>query len=238
MIAYTAPRVRRAQWAAFAATLLLAALALFPLSLAIRLLGLDQAGLSARAARGSVWGGALDAARFGPVDLGNVRVRLQLLPLLVGRARVDFNGAIGSGGISVSPGRRGVDDVTAVLPPLTNLGLLAVDRVALDDLSVAFADGRCVRAEGRVRLTLAGGVAGLALPGGLSGTARCEGRELVAPLVGQSGLETLTLRIDKDGRYRARLAIRATDPALGLALGALGFRPGEGGYATSFAGQL
>lgn len=229
-------RLERAEWIAFAAVLLLALVALFPLALALRMLGSDA--ISARAARGSVWGGRLEDAAVGPFRLGTVATRLQLAPLLTGRARVDLAGRAGSGGISTSPARSGADDVTAILEPAEPVAGLPIDRVAFEDFSFAFSRERCVRGEGRVRITFAGPVGGLSLGQGLGGVARCEGAELVLPLVGQSGMEALTLRVTGDGRYRGRLTVRAVDSALAQGLAAAGFRPAGEGVARAFAGRL
>src|SRR5687767_13431355 len=95
---------------------LFALLALLPLRLALGALGFADHGLTARAATGSVWRGALQEAQVGPVALGDVRARLNLLPLLLGRARLSLAGgddaAAFEGAATVSRHSFGFEDVS------------------------------------------------------------------------------------------------------------------------------
>ena len=81
----------------------------------------------------------------------------------------------------MSRGAFGVDDVTGQLRAGALLAPLPVAAFDLDDVSVRFIDGQCSRAEGNVRLTLAGEVAGIGLPSGLTGAASCADGAVAIP---------------------------------------------------------
>lgn len=204
-------RLRRRWWREifFLCALLFSLVALLPLRFALGWLGFADRGLAAREARGSVWLGALAEARFGTVPLGDVSTRLRVLPLLVGRARLDLEQSDDGlrGGVTVSRHGFGIDDATgrveasalAALPPQT---------LDLSDVSVRFGDGLCVHAEGLVKAGFAGDLGGVALAAGFSGEARCDGPALLLPLVSQAGGERLDVRLFADGRYRIDAALR------------------------------
>ena len=235
-------RLRIGRALLLAAFFLFALVALLPMRLALDWLGFGERGLAARAATGSVWYGALQEAQVGPVPLGDVAARLNVLPLLLGRARLslersDEAGRL-AGAVTVSRHGFGLDDVTGSfrLGPL--LSPLPVATLDLDDLSAGFASGRCARAEGRIRANVTGEIAGLGLASGLTGAARCADDALLLPLASQSGMERLELRLFADGRYRAELLVRTADPAVGARLAAAGFRPAPGGQAMRIDGSF
>ena len=227
----------------FAGALAIALVALLPLRLVAGWLALPAAGISAREASGSVWLGTLAEARFGGAPLGDLSARLDPLPLLLGQARIALGRAADegdplSGAVTVSRHRFGVSGVTAHVPLGQRLMPLPVAAIDLTGVSVSFRDGLCDRAEGLVKAVIAGAPAGLMLSGGLSGAARCDGGALMLPLVGQSGLESLTLHVAAGGGYRADLKIRPTTAAARDALTASGFTPGPGGYGLTVTGAL
>lgn len=192
----------------FLCALLFSLVALLPLRFALDWLGYADKGLAAREARGSVWLGALSEARFGTIPLGDVATRLRVLPLVIGRARLDLEQSDGGlkGGVTVSRHGFAIDDATgrieagalADLPPPT---------LELSDLSVSFGDGLCVHASGLVKARFAGELAGVSFVTGFSGEARCEGPAVLLPLVGQSGGDRLEIRLFADGRYRIDSAL-------------------------------
>ena len=189
-----------------------ALVALLPLRLAAGWFGFADRGLAARAATGSIWLGGLRDAQIGPVPVGDVSARLNVLPLLIGRARVSL-GREGEanpfrGAATLSRHSFGIDDATGRLSVGALFAPLPVSALELDDVSFGFANGRCARAEGNVRATLAGQVNGVALPSGASGTVSCAGDAVVLPLVSQTGMERLVLRLYADGRHRADLDAR------------------------------
>ena len=225
-----------------AAATLFALLALLPLRLALDWLGFDARGLSARAATGSVWLGGLNEARFGPVPLGDVGARLNVLPLLLGRARMSLHrpdeDAPFEAAVTITRHGFGIDDATGRLRAGALFAPLPVALIDFEDVSAGFASGRCTRAEGRVRALAAPAVAGLGFGSGLDGVARCDGDALLLPLAGAGGGERLELRVFADGRYRAQLAVRPADPAAAARLAAAGFRPAGSGYAMRIEGAF
>ena len=192
----------------FLGALLFSLVALLPLRFALDWLGYADKGLAAREARGSVWLGALAEARYGTIPLGDVATRLRVLPLLVGRARLDLEQEDDGlkGGLTLSRHGFGIDDATGSIaaPALANLPPPALE---LSDLSFRFGDGLCVAAEGLVKARFAGEVAGMPLSVSLSGEPRCDGRALLLPLTSQSG-ERMDVRLFADGRYQGDVALR------------------------------
>lgn len=234
-------RLRTARPALFGAILAVALVVLLPLRLVLGWAGLGEAGLTARRVDGALWSGRLVEARFGTVVLGDLEARLALMPLLVGRARVELDGNGARpirGAVTVGRHEMGIDDLTASLATGQLFAPLPVTALDLDGLSVRFRDGRCDRAEGRVRATLAGEAAGVPLPPTLSGPARCEAGALILPLVSQAGTETATLRVTGDGRYNVAFALRPTDPAVAVRLERAGFNGGPQVYRLAVEGRF
>jgi general secretion pathway protein N len=192
----------------FLGALLFSLFALLPLRFALGWLGFADQGLTAREASGSVWLGALAEARFGTVPLGDVATRLRLLPLLVGRTRLDLEQADDGlrGAVTLSRHGFGIDDVTGTVegPVLAELPPPTLD---LADVSFRFADGLCAHAEGLVKARFAGEIGSVPLTAGFSGEARCDGPALFLPLVSQSGGDRLNVRLFADGRYRIDAAL-------------------------------
>ncbi len=226
----------------FVCAFLFALLALLPLRLGLDWLGLEERGFAAREARGSIWFGGLSEAQLGSVALGDLAARLQGLPLIVGRARVDVQRVderdAFSGGLTVSRHTFGIDDVTGDVDVGAAFAPLPVARLDVGDLSARFNQSLCASAEGRVRATLAGDVAGLTLPGGFSGNARCDDGALLLPMVSQTGMEALNLRLYGDGRYRLELAVRPTDDAMRDRLVRAGFALAGGSYVLRASGEF
>jgi general secretion pathway protein N len=216
--------LRRYRWALFlAGAFLFSLLALLPLRLALDRFGFDDRGLTARAATGSLWSGALQEAQIGPVPLGDLGARLHVLPLFLGRARLSLHSAEPggfAGAVVVTRHSFGFDDVSARLRVGALFAPLAVPTLDFDDLSGVFTSGRCTHAGGRIRAALSG-AAGNA---GLEGQARCAGDALLLPLASPSGTERLNIRLFADGRYQAEALVRPADPAVRGALVAAGFR--------------
>jgi general secretion pathway protein N len=217
----------------FVAVLAFALIALLPLRVAAGWFGLNGRGLAAREAEGSLWLGTFKEAQFGAVPLGDIKARLNLLPLLLGRARLSLwrDEADGrfEGAISVSRHSFGLDDLTGQLRVGALFAPLPVATLDLADVTAHFESGVCDYAEGEVRAGLGGDVGGILLPSGLRGTARCAEGALLLPLASQSGLEQLNLRFAADGRWRIDLLVRPTDPAAVARLTAAGFGAGPGG---------
>ncbi len=236
-------RLRTGPTAMFGGMLLLALIVFLPMRAALGWVGIEDAGLVARRVTGTIWGATLTDARFGELSLGNLHARLAPLPLLAGRARIVLAGPETNprplrGSASVSRHGFGVDDLTATIPTGAVFAPVPVTTLDLDGVTVRFADGQCERAEGRVRATLGGEVAGITLPQSVSGTPKCEGDALIVPLASQAGTEGITLRIDGTGRYRAVLTLQPTDPIVEQRLESIGFVRGAGGYSQAIEGSF
>lgn len=217
--------------------------AFFPLRLAIGLFGLEGQGVSARAVQGSLWYGRIDQLMVGDVSVGTVHAGLSPIQLLVGRARLDLGRKAGlpddiEGALTVGFGRIGLDDVTGNIPVGAALAPLPISGITFTDMSAYFSGGACGHAEGRVKAAIAGELPGLNLSQGLSGDVRCDGSSILLPLVSQSGLEKLNLRIKADGHYTAEMRVTSSDPALGQGLGAMGFQQAGDGYILRIDGTL
>lgn len=227
----------------FLAALAVALIVLLPLRVAAGWFDMGGKGLAAREAEGSLWFGRLREARFGPVALGDVDARLNILPLFLGRARLslhrdaDAGGAL-DGALLVTRHSFGLEDVTGELRTDSLFGPLPIGTLALTDLSVRFENDRCENAEGEVRAGLSGEVAGLAMPSSLSGAVRCQDGALLLPLAGQSGIEQLNISVQANGRWRAEAVVRATDPVTIQRLAGAGFVPGPNGYVRRIEGSF
>lgn len=244
MIASMSPHLRdRRVRIGLLALLIVALVATFPMRLGFALFGLDKSGISARDISGSVWASRIEGLRIANVDIGTVQAGVSPIQLLVGRARLNVARRLGKpddiqGAVGVTANSFGVDDVTASLPLGGLFGPMPVSAVSLTDVSVRFANGLCANAEGRVRADILGTLPGLSLAAGLSGDAACEGADLVLPLVSQSGMEVLTVRITADGRYVARFTIKQPQPALAGTLMTSGFRSTPQGQVLTVTGSL
>ncbi|HYG47656.1 MAG TPA: type II secretion system protein N [Allosphingosinicella sp.] len=207
-------RIRLRWWRElfFAGALLFSLVALLPLRVALDWLGFADKGLAAREAEGSIWLGGLAEARFGTVAMGDVATRLRLLPLLVGRARLDIEQEDDGlrGALTLSRHGFGIDDATGSIeaPALANLPSPVLD---LSDLSFRFGDGLCAEAGGLVKARLAGELAGMPVTASLGGQARCDGQALLLPLASQTSPDRLDVRIFADGRYRIDAALKLGD---------------------------
>lgn len=224
----------------FGALLVVALLLFLPMRLALAWSGLDEAGFAARSVTGSVWDARLIEAQFGELALGDVDARLSPLALLLGRARIAIDGGPRplQGAITVRRHGIALDDVTATLPTGRVFQPLPVTALDLTAVTVHFSDGQCTKAEGRVRATLIGDAAGVALPPSVAGNARCDGGALLLPLASDAGRETVALRITGAGRYSAVFALQPADVATAGRLAAAGFVERAGGYQLSVEGRF
>lgn len=214
-----------------------------PMRIALGLAGLERVGVAARDVRGSIWSGRVDQLMLGSMSMGSVRAALSPIALLTARARFDIwrrEGAADdvSGALTVGFGRVGLDDVTGALPLGGTFAPLPIGSFMLDDVSVRFSGDRCAHAEGRVHAQMAGQFPGLNLTQGLSGTASCDGGALLLPLVSQSGLEKVNLRIWRSGRYVADMRVETADATLANALAKAGFAEAGGARVLKIEGTL
>lgn len=230
----------------FLCMVVIALLASIPMRLGFDWLGIDDRGIAAREARGSVWNGELSEAQLGGAAVGDVDAGLGFLPLLIGRARVaiEREAAEGQltggfqGALSVSGSDFGIDGLTANLPVADLFAPLPITTLHLEELSARFENGLCVDAEGTARADIAGTLGGIPLPATAAGAARCDQGQLLLPMIGQSGMDRIEIRIDGSGRYSAQVIIRPADAGLRERILAAGFRPVSGGYAIGAEGRF
>jgi general secretion pathway protein N len=214
-----------------------------PMRIALGLAGVERVGVTARDVRGSIWNGRIDQLMLGTTSLGPVRAALSPISLLMGRARFDVwrrQGAADdvSGALTVGLGRAGIDDVTGAVPIGRAFAPLPVGSLVMEDVTAYFSGDRCGHAEGRVRAQMAGQFPGLNLSQGLSGTAICDGDALLLPLVSQSGMEKVNLRIWRSGRYVAEMRVETADATLAEALAKTGFADAGGARVLKVEGTL
>jgi len=235
-------RLKTGPVAFFGAAFVVALIVLLPLRLAMGWFDLGSTGLTARQVSGSVWYGNLREASFGGVALGDLHAGLSPFQLVVGRARINLSGQGSAppfhGAIGVSRHSFGIDDLTASLPAGTVFAPVPVSALDFDDVSVRFQDGNCEKAEGRVKATLSGDLAGVNLGQGMSGTARCDAGALLLPLVSQPGTETIALRLWGTGRFRGELTVQPSDSAEIQKLVLTGFQATPKGYTLAIEGKF
>lgn len=201
-------------------------------------------GISARRIDGIIWDGSVRDLRVGRITVGDVNARLHFLPLLLGRAEVSlFRGdAPLAPGISGSVTRRiggfQMDGITATLPVQTLFAPLPAENIEFQDFSTRFIAGRCADAGGSVRLTLAGTLPGVDIANGLLAKPKCEGGQLLIPLLSQSAMERVNIRISGDGSYSASIILEGDRTEQAALLTLAGFRAGAGGYQMVRKGRF
>lgn len=237
------PLSRRAK-IGFAVFALLAAIAFFPLRLALDLAGLGNSDtITARQVRGIVWLGRMDDLMIGDAALGTLHAAISPVQLLVGRVRLDLWREEGlpsdiEGAWTAGFNQRGVDDVTGTVPIAGAFGPLPLSTAEFEDVTIHFAGNTCAKAEGRVRMRITGEFAGLNLSQGLSGVAACDGEAVLLPLVSQTGMEQLSLRLWRDGRYTAQMRVDGSKSADAAGLAQAGLaRQGED-YVLTLEGKM
>lgn len=221
----------------FALALAAGALVLLPLQLLAER-GLPE-GWRAREATGSVWAGRLRGASLHGYPLGDLDLRLHLLPLATGTRVVSVRGD-GLQLRAAMGGRHGIEALQGDLDGLPAPGLPGVVMaLRLRDVGVVFRQGRCLHAEGMVR-------AGLRWPGrddeqvALSGTPACAERAVLLPLRTEAGRLRMQadITIDATGAYRVQATVGDADPATAALLRQAGFVDGPAGLSRSLDGTL
>lgn len=201
-------------------------------------------GVSARKVEGFIWDGSIRDLRIGQLPIGDVNARLHFPPLLLARAEISLS----RGDAPFAPGVHGsvtrrvggfsIDGFKATLPVAKLFAPLPAENIELRDFSARFASGRCAEASGNVRLTIANNLPGLDLSNGLLAKPRCDRGQLLMPLLSQSAMEHVDIRISGDGSYSATIFLEGdrTEQASSLALS--GFRPVAGGYRMVRKGRF
>lgn len=229
----------------FGALLVLALLVLLPLRVALGASGLERNGFSARSVSGLAWSGRMRDVRFGDIDLGDLDVAVSPLELLIGRtsmrvgrpaneaALFPLAGQFSRAGDGIS-----VDNFTGTVPANGLFDPLPVGAIEFAEFHARFAEGRCSDASGTIRVSIGTTIPGLNLSQGLAGNARCQDGVLVLPLQGQSGLETLELRVEGNGQYVATFSVGGIAPDSGAPLAAMGFAAQGDRYMMTVEGSF
>jgi len=185
--------------------------------------------------------------RLALARVGLARPRVLLLDepfaALDARARKWLEGRLESfkaagGALVMATHSFGLEDMSGQFRTGALFAPVPISALDLDDVSVHFDDGQCESAEGRVRATASGEVAGIPVPTGLAGNVRCAEGALLLPLAGQSNMGQLNLSIRADGSYRIDLIVRSADPILVPRLGAAGFQPSPEGFSRRIEGHF
>lgn len=229
---------RRTRIALAIVAALIMLITLLPLSVTLPMVMPKNSGLSARAATGTIWSGTLNDAQLAGLPFGHTKVGLLPFALMTGQARLQFVGAKLRGTLVATPGGFGIAHGNGPIDAAVRLKPLPVAQLVLDDATVQFSGTRCSAATGNVRAVVGGDIGGISLPGGMTGALRCDGKELLVPLVGQSGMERLSVHIQGDGKWRAEFSVRAADQATVAKLAAAGFTAGPTGYVIRLTGAL
>ncbi len=245
------PNILGRHWGWLVLATLAALIVFFPLRLALAIFGGGGdgggdggvRGIHAHQVSGTIWSGTAQQVDIGVLRLGQLRVGLNPLQLPLARLQMSFSrdanhldGPL-SGTAVAGFGWRALADLNgSVTGPASND--VPIQSIQFDQFNASFDDGRCTAASGTVRVILGLRIAGLDLRNGLSGTASCRRDALYLPLVGQSGMERLTLSIKADGAYHAQLSVRADDPLLAAALVAAGLVPVSDGFGLTLRGQF
>ncbi|WP_395620122.1 type II secretion system protein N [Sphingorhabdus sp.] len=201
-------------------------------------------GVTARKVDGIIWDGSIRDLRLGKLPVGDVNARLLFVPLFMGRAEILLSrgNAQFVPGISgsVSRGLNGVsvNNLSATLPVGTLFAPFPAENIQFEGVSARFAAGRCMEASGQVRLTLSDTMPGLNLQNGMLGQPRCDGAQLLLPLVSQSAMERADIRLSADGSYTVTAMLNGDRGDQAAALNLAGFRSVAGGYRLVQKGRF
>ncbi len=201
-------------------------------------------GLSARKVDGIIWDGSIRDLRVGRIPVGDVNARLHFWPLFIGQAQISLSrgDAAFAPGVSGSVTRRiggfEVNNFKATLPIQTLFAPLPAENIELQDFSVRFIAGRCADAGGNVRLIMSNTVPRLDLSNGLLAKPRCDRGQLLIPLLSQSAMEHVDIRIAGDGTYSATTFLEGDRAEQSALLALAGFRPVAGGYRMVRKGRF
>lgn len=224
----------------FALALIVFCIGLLPMRFVVGSIGGGQL-FAIRAVEGTIWRGRLNDLSIDGVTLGDFSAAVKPLSLLTGTAEVRLSSITGepaTATLVASPRLYGVDGANLRLVLPGAFDPLPIDNVELKDASVRFSSRGCESAQGMVRVSLVGNLAGITLGQQLLGTPRCESNILSIALVSQSAMERITLRIAPDGQYNAILVIRASDAAMAAKLNAAGLRETAAGHLAEISGRL
>lgn len=230
----------RALWLAFALALGAAIVLQWPLRSLLSATGIERSGFSAGLVRGSLWSGRIDRTQWRGMELGHLHASLAPLPLLLGRTDLALRGE-SARGVLLGGRHQGVRDLqdSWQLPPLHALAGLR-PTLRAESVHVEFARGRCIVAEGNLRVDWADPPAAGLLPA-MQGSPTCEGGRMRLRLVANgtepAAVPTLQLELAADGSYRASLVLPDNRHSAAWLAGA-GIRPVAQGLSREWNGNL
>jgi general secretion pathway protein N len=201
-------------------------------------------GITARKVDGIIWDGSIRDLRLGKLSVGDVNARLLFAPLFMGRAEIllsrgnaqfvpGISGSVSRGFSGVS-----VNNLSATLSVGTLFAPFPSENIQFEGFSARFAAGRCMEAGGQVRLTLSDTMPGFNLQNGMLGQPRCDGAQLLLPLVSQSAMERADIRLSADGSYTVTVMLNTDRGDQAAALNLAGFRFVAGGYRLVQKGRF
>jgi general secretion pathway protein N len=216
----------------FAAALIAALLIIFPLRVALAMVGTP---LSAQLVSGFVWGGRAVGAQVVGLPLGDLKIGLSPLHLLLGRAKLKLDGAI-KGALVDGIGGSGVDIETMNLPVSKGFGPVTISQIEMSDAHIRMNRDSCKEADGRLQIVLAPNALPMALSGRFTGNLKCDGKAIGSLLISQSAMERIVLRVEPSGQFEATLITRAADDTAATTLRAAGFKETAAGFSYKLAG--
>lgn len=221
--------------------LLLALIGLFPLRAALSLSDMKRIGFAARQVGGTIWYGRIGELHLRSQPLGTFEVRLDPLALLLGSINMRFDrmddpdgpleGQLLAGlsrGVKASSGRISVEQMFAPLP---------IEAIELDEVTVLFRRGTCVRGSGRITPIIASPIPGVTFGSGLTGRLECDGERARVVMTTPSGSEKVEFYVNSEGAYRAWMTVRPAAEASAV-LSLFGFRPSPEGLTLQMRGRL
>ncbi|PPU77771.1 MULTISPECIES: type II secretion system protein N [Xanthomonas] len=222
--------MRALRWALLGMLLLATGvIATLPLRL---LLPAQRLPFSALEAQGSIWNGTLREVHWNSLLLGDVGVRLHVVPLLRGQRQVQLRSATVQA-VALQGARQGVEQANGRLLLRKPGGVTLMDlSIDLRDVRAVFDTTRCIQAGGDVAMQIIpseGGEAAGLLPLRLRGSPRCVDDAVMLALTPDGGLPdgvqlNAELRLQRDGRWQWRTQVApGSDTALQLGLQLLGF---------------
>ena len=209
---------------------------------------LDSAGVSYMRASGTIWGGDVQGLTWRGRALGDTKVALRPLSLLLGQARLrvafDGKGALSGDGALVLglAGRLTIENMSAQLA-LSDLPVILPlnGTINLRIAEATFDTKGCRRVDAEIATdTLSRQPAGLAWSGPLlSGTASCSNGNVMVTLTGDRAPDSVKVAMDifPTGDFRVAAEARTADQDVVRVLTAAGFTFGDGAMKLEQTGR-
>lgn len=223
-----------------------------PLEFVLEKSGAKRLGLNWDEANGTWRTGRLTGVQYAGQPIGNINLDLQPAAFLAGQVAydVDWQGSPGRGTGKVSIGRTAVklNDINGqvqfeALRYLVDEVRASGARLTLQDGQIAFVDGACQEASGRVSSDV---LTRMAAPyrqdaSQFIGDIACDGDMLElfgSGSIGEAGSVTGNIRMGINEMSTLRVEISGADGGLGIALLDYGFEPSELGYMFEHSFQF